>query len=473
LIFDSSFGIDFKKDNLILTLLKKSFGKVKLVGYGIYPILQEDQKEEREAQVISLISHFISQYPGNRDRVSISIPREKVVARFIQLPIATKENLRKVLGYEIPKYTPFESEEVYFDYQLLREEKDWLYLFAVFVRKEEVEYYLSLLEKVGIRPISIQIPSTAALNLFFYHQTMKENETAILLDVTEPFFEMNLIRGGNWKESFHLPLPNEKKELKIIHTMKHLGLEGNSSAASTLFIYGLDAADEIRTSLKEAREIQELSSPPLNRIEAEKGDSRPEKIYSSIGVPLKGLAKTRLDINLLPSEMRRTVREIGKPLFMILTSLALILSLAWGIGVLIRYRSELMAINAEIKKKRPEVEAVEKLQQKKEELRKEISELEKIKTGEVSKVEILKELAQLLPSTVWIWNLKNTGREIEISGYADSASDLIPLLDKSPLFEKVEFLAPVTKERERRIGADKEKERFKIKMRLEGRRIGS
>jgi len=82
-------------------------------------------------------------------------------------------------------------------------------------------------------------------------------------------------------------------------------------------------------------------------------------------------------------------------------------------------------------------------------------------------------LAQLLPSTVWIWNLKYTGKEIEISGFADSASDLIPLLDKSPLFEKVEFFAPVTKERERKMGVDKEKERFKIKMRLEGRRVGS
>ena len=47
--------------------------------------------------------------------------------------------------------------------------------------------------------------------------------------------------------------------------------------------------------------------------------------------------------------------------------------------------------------------------------------------------------------------------------------DLIALLDRSPLFEKVEFLSPVTKERERGVAGDKERERFKIKMRLEGR----
>ncbi len=103
----------------------------------------------------------------------------------------------------------------------------------------------------------------------------------------------------------------------------------------------------------------------------------------------------------------------------------------------------------------------------------EVSEYEKITTEEMSKIQILQELSQLLPSTVWIWNIKYSGGEIEMSGFADSASDLIPLLDKSSLFERVEFLAPVTKERERRIGEEKERERFKIKMRLEGRRAGT
>jgi general secretion pathway protein L len=119
------------------------------------------------------------------------------------------------------------------------------------------------------------------------------------------------------------------------------------------------------------------------------------------------------------------------------------------------------------------VEAIEKVQKQRGELDKEFSEFVKITSGEVSKVEILKELTQVLPSTVWIWNIKYSGGEVEISGFADSASELIPLLDRSPLFEKVEFLAPVTKERERRMGGDKEKERFKIKMRLEGRRVAS
>ena len=138
-----------------------------------------------------------------------------------------------------------------------------------------------------------------------------------------------------------------------------------------------------------------------------------------------------------------------------------------------RYRKELNTIAAEIKKRKPEVEAVEKLQKQKEELGKEISGLEKVKMEAVGKIEILRELTQTLPDTIWIWNFKFTGREVEISGFADSASDLIPLLDRSPLFEKVEFMSPVTKERVMIKGEAKEKERFKIKARVEGRGTGS
>jgi general secretion pathway protein L len=134
------------------------------------------------------------------------------------------------------------------------------------------------------------------------------------------------------------------------------------------------------------------------------------------------------------------------------------------------YRKEQEAVNAEIKKRKPAVESLEKLQKQRNDYRKEIAELDQIRSGEISKVEVLEELTRLLPNTTWIWNLKYNGKEMELSGFADSASDLIPLLDKSPLFEKVEFLAPVTKEMQMKGDGNKEKERFKIKARMEGRK---
>jgi len=104
-------GIDFRKNHLILTLLKKSFRKMVLVDYEVHSLLPENQKEEREVQLLNLINTFISKYHLKNEKGFLSIPREKTVVRFITLPATTKENLRKVIEYEVPKFTPFEREE--------------------------------------------------------------------------------------------------------------------------------------------------------------------------------------------------------------------------------------------------------------------------------------------------------------------------------------------------------------------------
>ena len=469
MIFDPSVGIDFRQNHLILTLLKRSFGRIKLVDYTIHPILPESQKEERQTQIISLVNSFFSKHQVNRERVFVAIPREKVIARFMRLPVAAKENLRKVLEYEMPKYVPFEKGEIYFDYCVLKEEKDWLHLFAVFAKKAEVDTYLSLLKRMGIQPISVQIPSAAAVNLFLYNKGGGEDDTSVLIDVSEPFFEMNLVQGKNWSESLHLPLPGEEKETKMISTFKRSG-DNYRPANSTFFVYGLGVDETTLTNLKETKQLKGVLPPPMDRIQGGEIGSKPYHIYASIGVPLKGIVSPRVDLNLLPFEMRKKVREIGRPVLIALISLALFLILTWGGGIFIRYTNELNTVNAEIRKRRPEVVALEKLQKRRDDCCKEMSELDQIRSAEISKVEILQELTRLLPETTWIWNLKYNGKEIELSGFADSASDLIPLLDKSPLFERVEFMAPVTQEMQMRGDGNKVKERFKIKAKIERRK---
>jgi Tfp pilus assembly protein PilN len=468
--FQSSLGIDFKTNHLILSLLRKSFRKIRLVDYRVYPLWTEGQREIQEAQWISLITTFISKNEVRKDRVFISIPREKTLFRFLRLPIATKENLRKVLEYEAPKITPFDKEDFWFDFQVLKEESEWLYLVAVFVKKEELNPYLSLLKKMGIQPVSIQVPAVSALNLFLYHyhEGGKEDELSVLLDVNDPFFEMNILEGKEWKDSFYLPLPAEEREERILQAFQRGEEKDSSLSRAMFFVYGLDATEKALPSFQRTEGMKGVTSPPVGRIKVGTDESLPDYIYPSLGLPLGGLTKTPLKLNLLPLEMRQKVRDYGKTVFVGLLSLAVLLGFIWGGGVYSGYRSELETLRSEIKKKKPEVEAVERIQKQRTELMSEMAEFAKITRGSVSEVQILKELTQLLPPSVWIWHYKFSGREIEISGFADSASELIPLLDKSPLFEKVEFLAPVTKERERRIGVDRERERFKIKMRLEG-----
>lgn len=467
------FGIDVRENLLVLTLLQRTFKSIRVVDCDLHPLPPEEQKEEREAQTLNLVNGFISKHRLSKNHISLSIPREKVLIRFLRLPIATREDLRKVLEYSTSKYTPFEKEEVYVDYHLLGEENNWLSLIALYAKKSDIDPYLSLLKKIGIKPDSIQPLSTAAINLFLYHQRREEKEVSILIDVNESYLEINLLEGMDWKESLIIPKTLEDNTSIILRALKLLGMESSSLGRAKCFIYGWEMDEPFLSAIKELNGSKGIFTPPVGRMKIP-SEVNPFKVYPSLGVPLREISKPKIDLNLLPLEMRKRVRKVGKPMWISLISLAFLVSLIWGVKIFFQYKGELALLTEEIEKKKPEVEAVEKLQRQKEALAKEISELEKIRSEEISKIEILKELTRLLPTTVWIWNLKYNGKEIEINGYADSASDLISILDQSPLFDKVEFLAPVTKERQIKPGGEtQEKERFRIKAKIESRRTDS
>ena len=472
-LFRSSFGIDFRPNHLGLTLLRKFLGKIRVVDFVLHPLPPEEQKEERETQAVSLINGFILKHRIQRDRASIAIPREKAVVRFIRLPIATRENLRRVLEYETPRYTPFEKEEVYLDYHLLQEEKEWLSLIAVFAKRSDIDAYLSLLKKVGVKPLSIQIPSVAGLNLFAYNKQAGENEVSVLFDVNKPYFELNLMEGNIWKESFHLLMAPGEKDLKMIETYQRLRRETLSPSKPNFFVFGFDVDESVLTTFKKTEGINGVFLPPMDRMKIPGQWPMAFKGYASLGVPLMGVIKPEFPLTLLPKEMKKKERPIGKFLIIFLVSLAILVGFYQTAKDFYKYRDKLRNLDGEIKKRKPEVETIEKLQKQRESISKELSELEKIRSEEFSKIEMLKELTRLLPPTAWVWNLKYNGKEIEISGFADSASDLIPLLDKSPFFDKVEFMAPVTKEKMIRPEGPQDKERFRIKARIEARKTGA
>jgi len=471
--FSQRLGIDVRQNLLVLTLLQRSFKGLKVVDCSLHPLPPEEQKEERETQVVNLVNGFLLKHHISKNHISLSIPREKVLVRFLKLPVTTREDLRKVLEYATSKYTPFEKEEVYFDYHLLGEEKEMLSLIALYAKRSDIDPYLSLLKKIGIKPNSIQPLSTSGINLFLYHLRMPKGEISILIDLNESTFEINLLEGMDWKESLLIPIASEHRTSAITGSLRRLGMDPSAFAKTRLFLYGLDVDETTLSSLKGLDEFKEVSTPPLERIKVP-SELKPYQIYPSLGVPLREISRPKIDLNLLPLEMRKKVRRIGKSMLILSISLILVISLAWWMKIYFQYKGELDSVTEEMRRQKPKVEALEKLKREQEAFSKEISELEKIRSEEISKIEILKELTQLLPSTVWIWNLKYNGREIEISGFADSASDLISLLDQSPLFDKVEFLAPVTKERQVIMGSEpREKERFRIKAKIESRRRGS
>ena len=79
---------------------------------------------------------------------------------------------------------------------------------------------------------------------------------------------------------------------------------------------------------------------------------------------------------------------------------------------------------------------------------------------------ILRELTSILPKNAWLSRARLTSTSVDIEGYAGTATGLLPKLEASEYFRKVEFASPIM--RDARMNA----ERFNIKMEVEDTNTG-
>jgi len=86
--------------------------------------------------------------------------------------------------------------------------------------------------------------------------------------------------------------------------------------------------------------------------------------------------------------------------------------------------------------------------------------IKNIKGSSTSKLKFIEELTLIMPMDGWLsdFSYKVSDNKIKLSGYAVSASNLIPIFEESKLFENVKFTTSITTDRK------SEKEKFRIEM---------
>ena len=115
----------------------------------------------------------------------------------------------------------------------------------------------------------------------------------------------------------------------------------------------------------------------------------------------------------------------------------------------VRERRTLAALEAGIARLAPEVRRAEQLAAEVERARREVTTLRSFQEQGLRPLPVLQELTDTLPTDAWLTNLSVDRTGLELGGFANAASQLIPLLEASPGLERVEFTSPVTKGRDR------------------------
>jgi general secretion pathway protein L len=89
--------------------------------------------------------------------VILRLTNEDAIQKELSLPIAAKENLKQVIGYELDRYTPFKAEQVYFAVKLLPgvNEPGQLRVMLILTPREILDALFEDVKALGLSPLYV------------------------------------------------------------------------------------------------------------------------------------------------------------------------------------------------------------------------------------------------------------------------------------------------------------------------------
>jgi Tfp pilus assembly protein PilN len=173
-------------------------------------------------------------------------------------------------------------------------------------------------------------------------------------------------------------------------------------------------------------------------------------LVPAIGVALRGLREARFGVNLLPHPARQEERKGLSRLNVLLITLLLLGLVSWGGSYLLKDEYRLRQLQAENRKYAPEVAALQQKESEMNRAKKELGVVVSLRERRGEILQVLDELSRIVPTSAYFSNLRYRDGSIELLGNAESASILVPLLERSPLFKNVGFNAPSNRGRDNR-----------------------
>jgi len=129
--------------------------------------------------------------------VYLALDGPNTLVRTIDLPKMTKKVLNDSFQYELSKYVPFSSEDVYYDFNILpiETETGLMKVLLAIAKKDFIEERLSSLKQSGIFPRRITLAPIALSNMFlkFYIQ---DDAPVAILDLGFAYCAVNVINKG-------------------------------------------------------------------------------------------------------------------------------------------------------------------------------------------------------------------------------------------------------------------------------------
>lgn len=182
----------------------------------------------------------------------------------------------------------------------------------------------------------------------------------------------------------------------------------------------------------------------------------PPDIVDIAGVPQPEIG----GFNLLPKDYRPTRGRAGSVANAVLALAVVALSAAFVYRAFERQNTVIGVMGERVAEAKIEAEAAVALRERIEGLIEDGEFLGARKRQGLGVTAVIEELSRMLPDDTWIYQLRLNAEEVRVWGYARAASQILALIEASPVFAGVTFRSPVTQDQ--RVGL----ERFNLSARI-------
>ena len=396
---EKTWGISLGQD--LLTAVEVT---QKLKGYAFRKIVDIPNFSGQEPVELK------SGYSVKRDpraAVVLSLPLSMVMLRTIPYEGSTLE-IKSALADQMQSLFPFKGEELYFDVYPLKAGESREALIAA-VLKNELDDLLYRLDNIGLKPNRVIIEPLALTCL-----PVKETGRRMLIGSNNDKLWYSAFQPGLLEGAALLSGAGELKEQLNDRPPDRVWLKGFPERELKRDLPGLPEEnirqlDPVDEALGAGLWHLEHSGPPFDLLGQGPGKNR--QLF--LAKVLAGVIAALL-VFLVCLDIRATNKT-------------------------------LMEIDTRVSRISDEVEKVMRMQEEISGLRDRISLINGINERHVTRLCILKELSRLLPRNAWLRELSVREDHFEMSGEADVATDIIGVLDDSPLIDEVRLKAPVVK----------------------------
>ncbi len=375
-------AIDIGNNSLKALCLSTERGVVEVIGFDNIQhgkiLSSGDIKDAERDELIALtLRKFVTKYDLSMEDIVVSVPSQNSFARFVTLPPVESKRIPEMVKFEAVQQIPFGIDDVQWDWQLMSEPDSSEIKVGIFaIKNEVVNSSLENLNREDIQVGYVQMAPMALYNYLLYDRPDYVNsdsqatvvinigaETTDLVVCTKSsVWQRCILIGGNAftkaiADAFRLNFdkaeklkrtaPVSKYARQIFQAMRPVFTELASEVQRSLNFYNssepntkivrvvaLGGGTKMRGLLKY---IQQTLQIPVERPDSFKrlamgAGVKPAKFLENVsdfgivyGLALQGLGLARIESNLLPRNVARSMAWASKGKYFIAAAIMLLI----------------------------------------------------------------------------------------------------------------------------------------------------